>query len=162
MKQNETQSYESAPQSYTKDNIDAACTRWTTAEHVQCSRLQPATHQMPLPASHRCHHAHHATYTLQRRRPDPSQPQCLLQTSVAEMTSAVTQEVDRNNTACRQNVASTCKYQVGTIHRVTVAQFLHTISVPALFPPWCGASPAKCSLLWHHFLRKIVIIWTSS
>jgi len=30
------------------------------------------------------------------------------------------------------------------------------------FPPFCGASCAKCLLLWHHFHTKIVIIQTFS
>jgi len=37
------------------------------------------------------------------------------------------------------------------IHRVTVTQFLHTISMWAVFLAWCdGASSAKCLILWHH------------
>jgi len=44
------------------------------------------------------------------------------------------------------------------IHRLSVTQF----SVPAVFSPWCGTSSDKCLLLWHHFLSKMVIIWTFS
>jgi len=33
-----------------------------------------------------------------------------------------------------------------SIHRVTVTQFLHIISMPAVFPPFCGTSSAKCLL----------------
>jgi len=29
----------------------------------------------------------------------------------------------------------------------------HTISMPTVFPPWCGASSDKSLLLWHHFLN---------
>jgi len=32
----------------------------------------------------------------------------------------------------------------------------YTLTLPAVFPPWCGASSEKCLLLWHHFLSKIV------
>jgi len=30
------------------------------------------------------------------------------------------------------------------------------------FPPFCGASSAKCLLFWHHFLGKIAIVRTYS
>jgi len=43
-------------------------------------------------------------------------------------------------------------------HVVTVMSFLHTVSMPAWFLHY--ASSAKCLLLWHHFLSKIVIIRT--
>jgi len=49
-----------------------------------------------------------------------------------------------------------------SIHRLTVTKFLHTISMPAVFPPWCGASSATCLLLWPNFPSKIVIIRTFS
>jgi len=32
--------------------------------------------------------------------------------------------------------------------------------MPAVFLPLCGASSAKCLLLWHHFLSKTVTIQT--
>jgi len=32
----------------------------------------------------------------------------------------------------------------------------------AVFLPWRGASCAKCSLLWHHFLIKLAILRTFS
>ena len=44
------------------------------------------------------------------------------------------------------------------IHRVTVTSFLHIISMPAVFPPCCRSSSAKCFLLGHHFLSKIALI----
>ena len=46
------------------------------------------------------------------------------------------------------------------IHRVTVTKFLHIISMPAVFPPFCRASSAKCFLFEHHFLSKIALIRT--
>jgi len=34
--------------------------------------------------------------------------------------------------------------------------------MPAVFPPFCGATSAKCFLLGHHFLSKIALIRTLS
>jgi len=51
---------------------------------------------------------------------------------------------------------------VACIYRVTVTQFLHTVSVPAVFPPWCRTSSEKCFLLWYHCFSKIVIPQTFS
>jgi len=48
------------------------------------------------------------------------------------------------------------------IHRVTVKQFLHTISMPDVFMPWCEASCDKRLLMWHQLLSKITITWTFS
>ena len=48
------------------------------------------------------------------------------------------------------------------IHRLTVTQFLHIISIPAVFPPCCRSSSAKCFLLGHHFLSKIALMRTFS
>jgi len=36
------------------------------------------------------------------------------------------------------------------------------MSMPAVFPPCCRSSSAKCFLFGHHFLSKIVIIRTFS
>jgi len=29
--------------------------------------------------------------------------------------------------------------------------------MPAVFPPYCGASSEKRLLLWHHFLGRVII-----
>jgi len=34
--------------------------------------------------------------------------------------------------------------------------------MPAVFPPFCGTSSAKCFLFGRHFLSKIVLIRTFS
>jgi len=34
--------------------------------------------------------------------------------------------------------------------------------MPAVYPPFCVASSAKCLLFWHHFLSKIAIMRTFS
>jgi len=37
--------------------------------------------------------------------------------------------------------------------------FVYTISMPAaVFPPWYGASSAKCLLLWHHLHHQVVTL----
>jgi len=61
-------------------------------------------------------------------------------------------------TMCRRRAAQHRQY----IHRVTVTLFLHIISMPAVFPPCCRSSSAKCFLLGHHFLSKIALIRTFS
>jgi len=35
-------------------------------------------------------------------------------------------------------------------------------STPAGLPPWRKTNSAKCLLLWHYILSKIMIIWTFS
>ena len=44
------------------------------------------------------------------------------------------------------------------IYRVTVTYFLHLISMPAVFPPFCGANSANCLLFQHHFLLRAAML----
>jgi len=60
----------------------------------------------------------------------------------------------------RECSAFEADFPLVTVDHWETQTFTVIISLPAVFPPFCGASSAKCFLLGHHFLSKTALIRT--